>query len=70
MIYTNLSHEFLLSFVWMRFLRFRGNHDIKGIKETQKLKLGDAQVSVGTTPMGSLGSLVLLVGVGLCKERV
>ena len=22
-IYTNLSHEFLLSFVWMKFLRFR-----------------------------------------------
>ena len=23
MVYTNLSHEFLLSFVWMKFLRFR-----------------------------------------------
>src|SRR3989337_4200648 len=23
LIYTNLSHEFLLSFVWMKFLRFR-----------------------------------------------
>ena len=22
LIYTNLSHEFLLSFVWMKFLRF------------------------------------------------
>ena len=38
--YTNLSHEFLLSFVWMKFLRFR---ETVGIKETKKLKLGDAQ---------------------------
>src|SRR3989337_4042520 len=43
LIYTNLSHEFLLSFVWMKFLRFRRSHDIRGIKETQELKLGDAQ---------------------------
>ena len=43
LIYTNLSHEFLLSFVWMKFLRFRRSHDMRGIKETQELKLGDAQ---------------------------
>ena len=42
-IYTNLSHEFLLSFVWMKFLKIPGNYDMKGIKETQKLKLGDTQ---------------------------
>ena len=27
----------------MKFLRFRRSHDIRGIKETQELKLGDAQ---------------------------
>ena len=43
LFYTNFSHEFLLSFVWMKFLIFRENRYIKGIKETQKLKLGDDQ---------------------------
>ena len=43
LIYTNLSHEFLLSLVWMKLSRFRKPRYIKGIKETQKLNLGDAQ---------------------------
>ena len=43
LIYSNLSHEFLLSLVWMKFLRFGRNRDMSGIKETQELKLGDAQ---------------------------
>ena len=44
LVYTNLSHEFLLSFVWMKLLRFnQENRDMRRIKDTQKLKLGDAQ---------------------------
>jgi hypothetical protein len=27
----------------MKFLRFRRSHDMRGIKETQELKHGDAQ---------------------------
>ena len=42
LIYTNLSHEFLLSFVWMKFLRFKRSRDMRGVKETRALKLGDA----------------------------
>ena len=45
LIYTNLSHEFLSSFVWMKFLRLRGNYHMRRINETQEFKLGDAQGS-------------------------
>ena len=43
MVYTNLSHESLLSFVWMKLFEIQGDRDMRGIKETQKLKLGDSQ---------------------------
>ena len=43
MVYTNLSHESLLSFVWMKAFEIYGDREMRGIKETQKLKLGDAQ---------------------------
>ena len=36
----------------------------------QKGSTKDDRLSVGTTPMGSLGSLLRLVGARLCKEQV
>ena len=42
---TNLSHEFLLSCVWVKFLKLRGNRDMRGINETLELKIGDTQGS-------------------------
>ena len=43
LVYTNLSHEFLLSLGVDEAFDKKRNHDMRGIKETYKLKLWDAQ---------------------------
>ena len=43
LVYTNLSHEFLVEFVVNEAFNKKRNRDMRGIKETQKFKLGDAQ---------------------------
>ena len=37
MVYTNLSHEFCVD----EAFEIQGDRDMRGIKETKKLKLGD-----------------------------
>ena len=43
MVYTSLSHEVLVEFGVDEAFDKKRNHDMRGIKETQKLNLGDAQ---------------------------
>ena len=45
MVYTNLSHEFLLSFVWMKLLRFRKTVIWKELRRHKSSSLGMPKAS-------------------------
>jgi hypothetical protein len=53
-----LLMKIMLIFVWMKFLRPRGDCDTGGIEEIQELKLGDAKAPQGNIS-GSLKHLSL-----------